>query len=102
MKNYKFESLKFPGKATSADAEATSVFPPVKLKAIIEQGEYLLEQIIDCDETRSFKMPNRTVTAGNQPLSRTVAPPKPESPRGSAWRAGPKESRSPVRDGVGR
>ena len=61
VQRFNLKNLKITGESASADEEAASAFLP-HLKQIIEDNEYLPEQVFNCDETGLFwkKMPNRT------------------------------------------
>ena len=56
-----FRSIRRSGEAKSADADAAAAFPD-ELKAIIEEGGYLPQQVFNMDETglQWKKMPERT------------------------------------------
>ena len=61
VQRYNLKNLKVMGESASADKEAASAFIP-RLKEIIEENEYLPEQVFNYDETGLFwkKVPNCT------------------------------------------
>lgn len=60
-KRFNLHNVKLSGESASADAEEARKYP-VKLKEIIENGEYTAEQIFNADETGLYwkKLPTRT------------------------------------------
>ena len=59
MQRFNLKNLKVTRKSASTDAKAASAFLP-RLKEIIEENEYLLEQVFNCDKAGLFrkKMPS--------------------------------------------